>query len=86
MKIGVGPLVELILYGKPDCDLCDRLEAMVKPLADVRGLTLVKRNIEDGPSWVARYRYRIPVLTCGDQVILEGRPKSDDVAHALEQL
>ena len=78
-------MTELVLYGKADCPLCDRLEALIRPFL-AADLTLIKRDIEDDQQWLRRYRYRIPVLTGRDQVLLEGRPDPAEVARALEGL
>ncbi len=85
--------VQLILYGKADCHLCDRLAELVAGhLDELRrrspggDATVIKRDISDNPTWAQRYRNRIPVLTVGDDVILEGRPEPDEVARALRQL
>ena len=49
-------------------------------------ITLVKRDITSNDHWRKLYRTRIPVLTYGDSVILEGRPDPAQVAHAMAQL
>lgn len=82
--------IKLVLYGHADCSLCDRLEAMIEsylqaPRQNV-AIYLAKRDITSNPEWYHRYRTRIPVLTCDDRVILEGRPDRDQVAQALSQL
>lgn len=71
--------MQLILYGHDACPLCDRLEALVAPY----GHPIEKRNIKDNRDWLRAYRYRIPVLVCGDRVILEGNPSEDEVARAF---
>lgn len=84
------PPVALVLYGHADCSLCDRLEAMIEPY--LRGphretaITLVKRDITSNSAWHKLYRTRIPVLTYGDLVILEGRPDCAQVTHAMARL
>ncbi len=76
-------MMELILYSHDDCPLCDRLEAMIAPHIERLGATLTKRNIKDNRDWLRAYRYRIPVLTLGDDVLLEGRPEADEVERAM---
>jgi len=84
------PTVSLILYGKDDCSLCDRLESMLKRhIASVRDrvdIQITKRDIFDDPQWAAWYRYRIPVLSHEGKAILEGRPTEADVAAAIGAL
>ena len=68
------------LYGHAECSLCDRLEAMIRPLQ----LTVVKRDIRGDPTAFAAYRYRIPVLTDdAGRVLVEGRPDEAQVRAAL---
>lgn len=79
--------LELILYSRPDCYLCDRLERLIEPhldrLRQDASVTLTKRCVTDDPGWQERYGLRIPVLTCGQRVLVEGRPEPDQVARAL---
>jgi len=82
-------LFEWILYGRAGCGLCDRLEGLIQPHLGAMptgvSVTLAKRNIDDDVQWQRLYNRRIPVLACGDQIILEGRPSPDQVARAIAQ-
>lgn len=80
--------MQLILYGKPDCLLCDRLEAMLGPHLHTLGpaATLTKRDINDDHDWYESYWSRIPVLMHGDHVLLEGRPSQTDVDRVFVEL
>ncbi|MCC7192986.1 MAG: glutaredoxin family protein [Phycisphaeraceae bacterium] len=79
-----------ILYSHAGCCLCDRLEEMITPyLAKQRKtgeVELLKRDIADDIAWFEAYRDRIPVLTLGNHVVLEGRPSEDDVRQAFAEL
>lgn len=75
---------ELHLYGHDECSLCDRLEAMVRPILQRGGATLVKHDITTRQVWEIRYGKRIPVLTNADgRVLLEGRPTLEQVTSEL---
>ena len=82
--------LELVLYGRANCCLCDRLESLITPhLQAQRGngnVTLTKRNIDDDAHWQDLYGTRIPVLTHGAKVVLEGRPEPEAVAAAFAEL
>jgi hypothetical protein len=78
--------MELILYSHDDCPLCDRLEAMIEPHLQRLGATLIKRNIKTNRDWLRAYRYRIPVLTLDDRVLLEGRPEPTEVDRVMTSL
>ncbi len=78
---------ELFLYGHGDCPLCDRLEAIVRPLIADSNVTFTKRDITTHRDWMRAYRDRIPVLTDAvGHVLVEGRPEADAVAAALRAL
>lgn len=53
--------MELILYSKPGCHLC---EGLVEKLDQVTGLALELeiRDITSQPAWFEAYQYEIPVL------------------------
>lgn len=78
--------MQLILYGKKDCDLCDRLEGLLQPHIAGRDIAVIKRDIATNQELLKQYRYRIPVLTYEDRVILEGRPEPEEVARILAEL
>jgi len=67
------PLPDLILYGRPDCGLCDETRSFVADLLAARreaGLatpTLVERDIETNPAWQRAFFASIPVLELGDR-------------------
>jgi len=53
--------LNLILYSKPGCHLC---EGLAKKLAQIENIqfTLEIRDITTQPDWWERYQYEIPVL------------------------
>ena len=54
--------MQVTLYSRPGCHLCDDLKADLAALQAVTPFTLVERNIDDDPADQERYRYLIPVL------------------------
>ena len=72
-EMGLAPLPDLILYGRPDCGLCDEARKLIHSLLDARrrvGLatpTLVERDIETDPAWERAYISAIPVVELGDR-------------------
>jgi hypothetical protein len=68
-----APLPDLILYGRPDCRLCDEAREMVIALLRQRAEagqaspTLVERDIESDDAWQRTYFASIPVLELGDR-------------------
>ena len=69
-----APLPDLILYGRPDCGLCDEARAMVTALlGDQRrskgqpAPALVERDIEADDALHRAYFASIPVIELGDR-------------------
>ncbi len=54
--------MQVTLYSKPGCPLCDELKADVLEFQSELGFELTERNIEHDPADFQRYRYLIPVL------------------------
>lgn len=84
--------MQLILYSRDDCPLCDRLEALLRPHLETLSkrisepVELIKRNILDDPQWFEAYRFRFPVLTFKQRVLLEGRSAEDQIREVLQEL
>ncbi|MBE9033224.1 glutaredoxin family protein [filamentous cyanobacterium LEGE 11480] len=53
--------MELILYAKPGCHLCEGLEEKLRAI-DQLEITLEVRDILTQPRWFEQYQYEIPVL------------------------
>lgn len=54
--------ITLILYGRPECHLCDEMKAIVVPVARELGCTLEQIDISGNPELEAQYGTEIPVL------------------------
>jgi hypothetical protein len=54
--------MQVTLYSKPDCGLCDVLKADLTEMQGEIKFTLVEHNIEEDAVAFERYRYLIPVL------------------------
>jgi hypothetical protein len=67
------PLPDVILYGRPDCAICDEARALLEALlADrrTRNLptpTLVERDIDTDLAWQRAFFATIPVVELGDR-------------------
>jgi Glutaredoxin-like domain (DUF836) len=68
-----SPLPDLILYGRPDCSLCDEARELITALLDDRRMrdlptpALVERDIDTDPTWQRAYFATIPIVELGDQ-------------------
>src|SRR5262245_38083191 len=71
--VGVSNGMQLTLYGRKDCCLCDEMAQVVAVVAAERGLDVVKVDIDEDPALAAAYGAEIPVLFAGAQRIVSGR-------------
>jgi glutaredoxin len=55
-------LVEVVLYGAPDCSLCDDAKRILEPAAARLGFELVTVDITSDPELEARHRASLPVV------------------------
>jgi len=78
--------VNLVMYVRTACPLCDRLELMMGPYLKRTGQQLTKHDIDEQQQFHDLYTDRVPVLTHGQQVILEGRPHAAQVEEAMARL
>jgi hypothetical protein len=68
-----APLPDLILYGRPDCGLCDEARDMIHTLLDERARTgrpiptLIELDIEADPALERAFLTSIPVVELGDR-------------------
>jgi len=64
----VALLPELIVYSRRDCHLCEMLLEELEPLVLGRA-SITVRDVDDDPTWRARYGERVPVVHCdGDDI------------------
>ena len=68
-----APLPDLVLFGRPDCSLCDETRDLLHALLDERVRlghavpTFVELDIETDPALVREYATSIPVVELGDR-------------------
>ena len=65
--------VEVLLYGRPGCHLCDEVRAEIGHLATEHGwqLNLLEVDIESDEELFKRYLERIPVVVIEGEVVSE---------------
>ncbi|MDG7008533.1 MAG: glutaredoxin family protein [Nitrososphaerota archaeon] len=62
--------MEIVVFGREGCHLCDAVEAEIRSLEEFRdALTAV--DIEKDPTLHAKYWMRIPVVTIGGREVFE---------------
>ena len=63
--------MKVVLYGRPDCHLCDEARAVVERVRADVGFKLEERDIEDDDDLFRRYLERIPVVTIDGEEAFE---------------
>jgi glutaredoxin len=54
--------VQVIIYSKPGCHLCDEAKQAILAAGCNDQITLTEINIESNPDLMSKYRYDIPVI------------------------
>lgn len=65
--------MQLTLYGRKDCCLCDEMAEVVEVVAGERGLGVVKVDVDTDPALAVAYGHEVPVLCLGTRRIVSGR-------------
>jgi len=76
--------VELVLYTKPCCPLCDEAKETLRQVQREIPFALVERNIEDDPAWSEAYRLLIPVVELEGEPIFYGKVSAHRLRRILE--
>ncbi|MEL6929504.1 MAG: glutaredoxin family protein [Cyanobacteria bacterium J06600_6] len=63
--------MQLILYSKPGCHLCEGLQSKLKQVRQIE-FELEVRNITTREDWFLAYQYEIPVLC--QKIVNEEKP------------
>ena len=71
--IEVSTGMQLTLYGRKDCCLCDDMAEVVAVVAAEQGVGVQKVDVDDDPALAERYGHEVPVLCVGTQKIISGR-------------
>ena len=75
----------IIIYGKPDCHLCELAYELVLGLKNEFAFTLEKIDITTDATLHEKYRDQIPVLAVNERITLCAPIRTADVRHALAQ-
>jgi len=76
--------MQVTLYTKPGCHLCDEVKADLQVLQREIGFALSEHNIETSPDDFARYQYLIPVVDIADGPLLYAPLDAYTLRTALE--
>ncbi len=60
-------MIELTLYTREGCHLCDELRRRLEPWLGSGRFRLVTRDVDSDPDWFQRFDTRVPVLMAGER-------------------
>ena len=75
--------MRVVLYGKPECCLCDLAESRLRAMAERRAFELVKVDILGDPALERRFGITIPAVEVDGVLVSEGRFDENAVAAAI---
>jgi glutaredoxin len=79
-----GPL-EVTLYTRPGCHLCEEAKAQIAPLLKKAGARLREVNIDADPVLRARYDYDVPVIFLGARKVAKHRVDLGQFQRQLDE-
>jgi hypothetical protein len=79
-------VLDVILYRKPGCGLCDQAEARLASISKRVSIRVTPVDIDSDPSLQSRYFLEIPVISVGDQEIARAPISERALEEALRTL
>ena len=79
-----GPL-DVTLYTRPGCHLCEEAKAQIAPLLAKAGAKLREVNIDTDPVLRARYDYDVPVIFLGARKVAKHRVDPGQFRRQLDE-
>ena len=73
-----------MLYGRPECHLCDEaLDILKRLVAEAGDVVLIERNIEEDDELHRRFLERIPVIELEGRIVSELVPDQERLRTTL---
>ena len=76
-------MIDVTLYTKPGCHLCDSAAQVIEQVGRRVDLRLEKRNILDDPEAFRRYQFEIPVIFVKDKEVARHRITAAELEAAI---
>jgi glutaredoxin len=77
--------LDVTLYTRPGCHLCDDAKALIEPLLREFGCALREVNIDDDAELTKRYGWDIPVIFIGGHKVAKHRVDVRQFRRQLEE-
>jgi glutaredoxin len=78
--------MELVLYTRAGCHLCDEAKGTLAPVLQEFGVALKEVDVDSDPALAARYGEQVPVLMLDARKLAKYRINVAQVRRALELL
>jgi glutaredoxin len=77
--------LDVTLYTRPGCRLCEEAKAQIAPLLGMAGARLREVNIDADPVLRARYDFDVPVIFLGPRMVAKHRVDLAQFRRQLEE-
>ncbi len=77
--------LEVVLYTRPGCHLCEEAKAQIAPLLAQFGAALREVNVDDDPALRAQYSNDVPVLFLAGRKVAKHRVNFEQFRWQLQE-
>jgi len=85
VRLRTAGALEITLYTRPGCHLCEEAKAAIEPLVEEFGARLREVNIDEDRNLTDRYGWDIPVLFVGTRKVAKHRVNLEQFRRCLEE-
>ena len=85
VRLRTTDALEITLYTRPGCHLCEEAKAAIEPLVEEFGARLREVNIDEDRDLTDRYGWDIPVLFVGTRKVAKHRVNLEQFRRCLEE-
>ena len=85
VRLRTAGALEITLYTRPGCHLCEEAKAAIEPLVEEFGARLREVNIDEDRDLTDRYGWDIPVLFVGTRKVAKHRVNLEQFRRCLEE-
>lgn len=85
LRLATAHPLEVTLYSRPGCHLCEDAKAVIQPLLQEFGATLREVNIDEEQGLTERYGQNIPVIFIGGQKAAKHRVNAQQFRRQLQE-
>ena len=83
-RLAIAGALDVTLYTRPGCDLCDEAKEAIKPALKRSGARLEEINVDSDPALQERYGMDVPVIFLGSRKVAKHRVNLRQFKRQLE--